>query len=80
MYYITKQNIIIMKNLNKEDRIKSLIRKCTEELDTLQSVGNKWIMPNDLFRTVLKSMPHVEARWEQVWTRRDSLKRLLWKM
>ena len=64
----------------KEEKIKSLIGKCTDELNNLQSVGGKWIMPNEVFRNVLKGMPHVEKRWEQVWNRRDSLKRLLWKI
>lgn len=66
--------------VSKENRIKSLVAQCTDELNNLQSVGGKWIMPNEVFRNVLKGMPHVEKRWEQIWNRRDSLKRLLWKV
>ncbi len=80
--WVTKPSAKLMtrqEKFNKEEKIKSLIRNCTAELDDLQSVGNKWIMPNEVFRNVLKGMPHVEERWEQVWNRRESLKRLLFK-
>ena len=66
--------------MERTDRVIRLIRMCDDEINNLMSVGGLWIMPSDVFRKVCKGMPHVEKRFEQIWNRRDSLKRLRFKL
>jgi len=65
----------------QKEQIQKLIRQINWRITTLQTLkGGTLIMTNKVFRLMLDEHPELRDEWDILQCRKNTLKRLLWKL
>lgn len=64
----------------QKEQVQKLIAKINDRIFDLQTLKGGWIMTNKVFRIMLQEHPELSDEFDILKNRKESLKRLLWKL
>jgi hypothetical protein len=64
----------------QKEQIQKLISKINDRICDLQTLKGGWIMTNKVFRIMLQEHSQLSDEFDILKNRKESLKRLLWKL
>jgi hypothetical protein len=64
----------------QKEQVQKLIAKINDRICDLKTLKGGWIMTNKVFRIMLQEHPQLSNELDILENRKESLKRLLWKL